>query len=428
MRPICGVDVTRKLSIATPLTSPILIRWVSYYTTHDGTGSDLANNKVKGIAYVNVIESALRSTIWKSKPSGGARRRAGRPQGGGGGRDRLGGLLLRPLAERIERATALDGPGRALSRMHVVRALPSGTRGGRPAARRPLRPARPPGPRPAAARLLDVGRAARPASRGARRAAGSRSQRSAAAGHAPGLGRAAGGRAARRGAIGGHWAGRLLGAPHATSSGSGWCTRSPRAARPPSCSPASLLARRGRHGAGPARRWRRAGLDRRRRRAPTSAATWRCASAPGPSHAESVEPPERRWAGTTSARWPTCRPGRPRPASARLPQPARAARRARSRPRALRPLRPPGRARPHQGRLVDRPCGTRPACSCPWHGSAFRLSDGSRRAAGPPPRSQPAFRGPDQRGGPVQVRPLQASVARSRRAARLPRLFRSAAG
>jgi nitrite reductase/ring-hydroxylating ferredoxin subunit/uncharacterized membrane protein len=80
----------------------------------------------------------------------------------------------------------------------------------------------------------------------------------------------------------------------------------------------------------------------------------------------------------------------------------------------------------HQGRLVvDRD----DACVvCPWHGSMFRLGDGSVRR-GPATARQPAFEARISEAGLVQVRPLQASVAaRQAQRPRLPRPFRSAAG
>jgi nitrite reductase/ring-hydroxylating ferredoxin subunit/uncharacterized membrane protein len=80
----------------------------------------------------------------------------------------------------------------------------------------------------------------------------------------------------------------------------------------------------------------------------------------------------------------------------------------------------------HQGRLiVDRD----DACVvCPWHGSTFRLSDGSVRR-GPATARQPAFETRISEAGLVQVRPLQASAAaKPAQRPRLPRPFRSAAG
>jgi nitrite reductase/ring-hydroxylating ferredoxin subunit/uncharacterized membrane protein len=80
----------------------------------------------------------------------------------------------------------------------------------------------------------------------------------------------------------------------------------------------------------------------------------------------------------------------------------------------------------HQGRLVvDRD----DACVvCPWHGSTFRLSDGSVRR-GPATARQPAFETRVSEAGLVQVRPLQASAAaKPAQRLRLPRPFRSAAG
>ena len=80
----------------------------------------------------------------------------------------------------------------------------------------------------------------------------------------------------------------------------------------------------------------------------------------------------------------------------------------------------------HQGRLVvDRD----DACVvCPWHGSTFRLTDGSVRR-GPATARQPAFETRISQAGLVQVRPLQASAAaKPALRPRLPRPFRSAAG
>jgi nitrite reductase/ring-hydroxylating ferredoxin subunit/uncharacterized membrane protein len=79
----------------------------------------------------------------------------------------------------------------------------------------------------------------------------------------------------------------------------------------------------------------------------------------------------------------------------------------------------------HQGRLVidrDDPCVV-----CPWHGSTFRLSDGSVRR-GPATATQPAFETRVSDSGLVQVRPLQAGAAAKAAGPRLPRPFRSAAG
>ena len=78
----------------------------------------------------------------------------------------------------------------------------------------------------------------------------------------------------------------------------------------------------------------------------------------------------------------------------------------------------------HQGRLVvdqDDACVV-----CPWHGSTFRLTDGSVRR-GPATARQPAFETRISAEGLVQVRPLQARTA-AKPGARLPRPFRSAAG
>ena len=79
----------------------------------------------------------------------------------------------------------------------------------------------------------------------------------------------------------------------------------------------------------------------------------------------------------------------------------------------------------HQGRLVtdaDSACVV-----CPWHGSTFRLSDGSVRR-GPATATQPAFETRVSDEGVVQVRPLQAGAAAKPAGPRLPRPFRSAAG
>ena len=79
----------------------------------------------------------------------------------------------------------------------------------------------------------------------------------------------------------------------------------------------------------------------------------------------------------------------------------------------------------HQGRLViDR---GDPCVVCPWHGSTFRLSDGSVRR-GPATATQPAFETRVSDSGLVQVRPLQAGAAAKAAGPRLPRPFRSAAG
>ena len=79
----------------------------------------------------------------------------------------------------------------------------------------------------------------------------------------------------------------------------------------------------------------------------------------------------------------------------------------------------------HQGRLVidrDDHCVV-----CPWHGSTFRLSDGSVRR-GPATATQPAFETRVSDAGLVQVRPLQAGAAARAAGPRLTRPFRSAAG
>src|SRR5205823_11596972 len=68
---ICGVDVSRAVNRYTSHLSSS-IRRVSYYTTHDGIGCDLANHEIKGIPYVNVIQRSYGQPSRKSKPSGGA--------------------------------------------------------------------------------------------------------------------------------------------------------------------------------------------------------------------------------------------------------------------------------------------------------------------------------------------------------------------
>jgi nitrite reductase/ring-hydroxylating ferredoxin subunit/uncharacterized membrane protein len=79
----------------------------------------------------------------------------------------------------------------------------------------------------------------------------------------------------------------------------------------------------------------------------------------------------------------------------------------------------------HQGRLV---IDQGNACIvCPWHGSTFRLSDGSVRR-GPATATQPAFETRVSDSGLVQVRPLQASAGAKAAGPRRRRPFRSAAG
>jgi nitrite reductase/ring-hydroxylating ferredoxin subunit/uncharacterized membrane protein len=77
----------------------------------------------------------------------------------------------------------------------------------------------------------------------------------------------------------------------------------------------------------------------------------------------------------------------------------------------------------HQGRVVID--GGRACVVCPWHGSSFRLSDGSVRR-GPATARQPAFETRVSDLGVVQVRPLQAGQEAGHRGPR--RLFRTAAG
>jgi nitrite reductase/ring-hydroxylating ferredoxin subunit/uncharacterized membrane protein len=78
----------------------------------------------------------------------------------------------------------------------------------------------------------------------------------------------------------------------------------------------------------------------------------------------------------------------------------------------------------HQGRLVGD--GDNACVVCPWHGSTFRLTDGSVRR-GPATATQPAFETRVSDSGVVQVRPLHAGTA-AKAGPRLPRPFRSAAG
>ena len=58
----------------------------------------------------------------------------------------------------------------------------------------------------------------------------------------------------------------------------------------------------------------------------------------------------------------------------------------------------------HQGRLTDD--GGEPCVACPWHGSTFRLTDGTV-VHGPATARQPAFDTRVVEGGMVQVRPAQ---------------------
>ena len=207
-----------------------------------------------------------------------------------------GAVELRPFAERIERATALDGPVRALSRA-VVRALPPsravdllhGVPFGQPA--HPALVRLPIGCWTSAV-LLDL--AGRPRTRGR-----------AGVGHADRGGR--GGGAARRR----HRPRRLVGAAHPPAAGrAGARDRAGRrdpAVRAARCSP----GRPG--GAAAAPRWRPAGSPPPPSAA-TSAVTWRCGSAPDratPSRSGTWP----RSAGRISARWPSCRRGGPPDAS-----------------------------------------------------------------------------------------------------------------
>jgi nitrite reductase/ring-hydroxylating ferredoxin subunit/uncharacterized membrane protein len=80
----------------------------------------------------------------------------------------------------------------------------------------------------------------------------------------------------------------------------------------------------------------------------------------------------------------------------------------------------------HQGRVVidrDQAC-----VACPWHGSTFRLADGSVRR-GPATARQPAFEARVTDSGMVQVRPQQARHPAHAASSRLRRPFlRAAAG
>jgi nitrite reductase/ring-hydroxylating ferredoxin subunit/uncharacterized membrane protein len=79
----------------------------------------------------------------------------------------------------------------------------------------------------------------------------------------------------------------------------------------------------------------------------------------------------------------------------------------------------------HQGRVVID--GEQACVVCPWHGSTFRLSDGSVRR-GPATARQPAFETRVSDVGVVQVRPLRAVQTADAAPPRLRRPFRSAAG
>jgi nitrite reductase/ring-hydroxylating ferredoxin subunit/uncharacterized membrane protein len=79
----------------------------------------------------------------------------------------------------------------------------------------------------------------------------------------------------------------------------------------------------------------------------------------------------------------------------------------------------------HQGRVVID--GEQACVVCPWHGSTFRLSDGSVRR-GPATARQPAFETRVSDVGLVQVRPLRAGQTADAAPPRLRRPFRSAAG
>ena len=79
----------------------------------------------------------------------------------------------------------------------------------------------------------------------------------------------------------------------------------------------------------------------------------------------------------------------------------------------------------HQGRLVID--GGQPCVVCPWHGSTFRLSDGSVRR-GPATARQPAFETRISDSGVVQVRPRQAGQMADATPPRPRRGFRTAAG
>jgi nitrite reductase/ring-hydroxylating ferredoxin subunit/uncharacterized membrane protein len=75
----------------------------------------------------------------------------------------------------------------------------------------------------------------------------------------------------------------------------------------------------------------------------------------------------------------------------------------------------------HQGRIVT---ADGQACvTCPWHGSTFRLTDGSV-VHGPATARQPAFESRVASSGTVQVRPRLGDVPRHRASGRLARLGR----
>jgi nitrite reductase/ring-hydroxylating ferredoxin subunit/uncharacterized membrane protein len=78
----------------------------------------------------------------------------------------------------------------------------------------------------------------------------------------------------------------------------------------------------------------------------------------------------------------------------------------------------------HQGRIVVD--GGQACVVCPWHGSTFRLSDGSVRR-GPATARQPAFETRVSDLGVVQVQPLRAGQTAGHAGPRR-RLFRTAAG
>ncbi len=79
----------------------------------------------------------------------------------------------------------------------------------------------------------------------------------------------------------------------------------------------------------------------------------------------------------------------------------------------------------HQGRVVID--GGQACVVCPWHGSTFRLSDGSVRR-GPATARQPTFEARVSDSGMVQVRPLQAGQTADATKPRPRRRFRTAAG
>ncbi|MCP9952394.1 Rieske (2Fe-2S) protein [Actinomadura madurae] len=86
----------------------------------------------------------------------------------------------------------------------------------------------------------------------------------------------------------------------------------------------------------------------------------------------------------------------------RLHQPLRPAPR-RRRPRPRRPLQPPRRPL-HQGRIItDDNADT--CVVCPWHGSTFRVADGSV-VHGPATARQPTFETRVTEEGVLQVKPV----------------------